>query len=175
MKMSIERPAAFDFKGAKVTIVGTDQKFGDPAPAFRGQKPDWSIEDPLESTQGKVRIIGSLPSINTSVCDRETRYFNEAATELSEDVVIIMVSMDLPYAQKNWCAAAGVDGVEMFSDHLEGDFGAKYGVLLKEVRLLRRAIFVVDRDGKIVYAEYMPNFGDEPDYEAVLDAARQAL
>lgn len=173
--MSIERPAAFDFKGARVTIVGADLQAGEPAPEFRGQKPDWSMNDALASTQGKVRIIGSLPSINTSVCDRETRYFNEVATAQSDDIVILMVSMDLPYSQKNWCAAAGVDNVDMYSDHLEGEFGAKYGVLLKEVRLLRRAIFVVDRNGKIAYADYMPTFGDEPDYDAVLEAARQAL
>lgn len=173
--MSMERPNVFEFKGRKLTIVGADLQAGAQAPEFKGYKTDWTLTDALAGTQGKVRIIGSLPSISTSVCDRETRYFNDAASALSDDIVILMVSTDLPYTQKNWCAAAGIDNVEMISDHLDGNFGAKYGVMLKEAGILRRAIFVVNRDGTIVYADYMPSFGDEPKYDEVLEAARQAL
>jgi thiol peroxidase len=129
----------------------------------------------LVSTRGQVRVIGSLPSLNTSVCDRETRKFNEEAAALGDQIAILMVSMDLPYTLSNWCAAAGVDKVVTLSDHQHAEFGEKYGVLLKEPRVFRRAIFVVDRQGVVVYAAYMPAIGDEPDYAAVLGAAREAL
>jgi thiol peroxidase len=129
----------------------------------------------LVSTRGQVRVIGSLPSLNTSVCDRETRKFNEEAAALGDQIAILMVSMDLPYTLSNWCAAAGVDKVVTLSDHQHAEFGEKYGVLLKEPRVFRRAIFVVDRQGVVVYAAYMPALGDEPDYAAVLGAAREAL
>jgi thiol peroxidase len=129
----------------------------------------------LESSAGKVRIIGSLPSLNTSVCDSETRRFNEEAAALGEDIAIIMVSMDVPFTLKSWCAAAGIERVLTLSDHLAGEFGEKYGVLLKEFRIFRRAIFVVDRRGMVVYAAYMPVIGDEPIYAEVLDAAQAAL
>ena len=145
-------------------------------------RPDFTVQDKafnglsaLEATRGKVRIIGSLPSLNTSVCDRETRRFNQEAAALGTDVAILMVSMDLPYTLRNWCAAAGVDQVLTLSDHMSADFGTKYGVLIKETRLLRRAIFVVDRSDRIVYADYMPVLGEEPKYDQVLEAPRQAL
>jgi thiol peroxidase len=149
-------------------------RIGDQAPEFHGTASDWSSVKALESTHGKVRIIGSLLSLHTSTCDRETKRFNELISELGDDVAILMISMDLPWAHKNWCTAAGVDKVITLSDHKEAEFGEKYGVLLKEPRILRRAIFVIDRDGKVVYADYMPVLGDEPDYAAVLKAARDA-
>jgi thiol peroxidase len=129
----------------------------------------------LESTQGKVRIIGSLPSLSSSTCNRETRRFNQEASGLGEDVVILMVSMDLPWTLREWCAAAGVDRVITLSDHKDCDFGVKYGVLMKEPRIFRRSIFVVDRECAIRYAAYMPGLGDEPNYAEVLNAARAAL
>jgi thiol peroxidase len=165
----------FQFYGKDARIVGPELRHGEPAPEFTAVATDWTEVKGLESTAGKVRIIGSLPSLNTSVCDRETRRFNQEAAGLGADVAILMLSMDLPYTQKNWCAAAGVEQVTTLSDHKYGDFGAKYGVLLEEPRVHRRAIFVVDRQERLVYAAYMPTNRDEPDYEAVLAAARAAL
>lgn len=173
--MPTERPGVFSFAGMDVTIVGEDLKAGDRAPEFTAQAINWGHITALESNSGKVKIIGSLPSLNTSVCDRETRRFNQEAAALGEDVAILMVSMDLPFTLRNWCAAAGVDQVTTLSDHLTAEFGEKYGVLIKEHRLFRRAIFVVDRQDRVVYADYMPVLGDEPKYDEVLAAARQAL
>jgi thiol peroxidase len=109
------------------------------------------------------------------VCDRETRRFNQAAANLSDEIVVIMLSTDLPYTQKNWCSAAGVDRVFTYSDNLNVEFGTQYGVLIKERRVLRRSIFVVNRANEVVYADYMPTLGDEPKYDEVLQAARDAL
>src|SRR3990170_1938024 len=168
--MNMERKGVIQFKGHDVTVIGSDVEIGQQAPDFSAHTTEWLWADKvLESTKGNVRIVGSLPSLNTSVCDRETRRFNQEAASLGNDVVIIMLSMDLPYTQKNWCAAAEVDRVMVLSDHKNAEFGEKYGVLLKEPRILRRAIFVVDRDGKVVYADYMPAIGDEPKYEEVLE------
>lgn len=173
--MSTERKGIFEFKGQEVTVVGQDVQVGQQAPDFTTDTKDWSTFKGLEDTQGKVRIIASLPSLNTSVCDRETRRFNEEAAALSEDIVILTVSMDLPFTLNSWCAASGVDKVITLSDHKSAEFGEKYGVLLKEPRAFRRAIFVVDRQGKVVYAAYMPVLGEEPKYEQVLAAAKAAL
>jgi thiol peroxidase len=173
--MGIEREGSFEFRGEKVTIVGPDLWSGDPAPEFTAYSKDWSPVKALESTRGKIRIIGALPSLNSSVCDRETRRFNQEAAALGEQVAILMVSMDLPWTLRSWCAAAGVDQVTTLGDHVNAEFGEKYGVLLKEVRIFRRAIFVVDAGERIVYADYMPVLGAEPDYEAVLEAARRTL
>ena len=171
----IEREGLFVFKGQDVTIIGEDVKVGDQAPDFSALTKDWLWMSALESTNGKVRIIGSLPSLSTSVCDRETKRFNVEATSLSDDIAILMVSMDLPFTHNYWCAAAGVERVITLSDHKNAEFGKKYGVLLKELNIFRRAVFVVDRGGKVVYVEYLPVLGDEPDYLAVLDAAKVAL
>ena len=129
----------------------------------------------LAGTAGKVRIITALPSLDTEVCDRETRRFNVEAAALSKDITILAISTDLPYAQKRWCGAAEVDQVTVLSDHMGLDFGTKYGCLIKEARILRRAAFVVDRSGKITYAAYMPALGEEPNYAEVLAAAQAAL
>jgi thiol peroxidase len=173
--MIIERTGTFNFHGDAVTVIGQDLQVGQMAPEFSVDTKDWTSLNALESTQGKVRIIGSLPSLSSSTCNRETRRFNQEASALDEDVVILMVSMDLPWTLREWCAAAGVDRVVTLSDHRDGNFGQKYGVFLKEPRIHRRSIFVVDRHGKIVYADYMPVLGDEPRYEEVLAAARKAL
>ncbi len=171
----MERKGLIQFGGRDVTVVGEDIQVGQQAPEFTATTQTWERIPVLAHTEGKVRIIAAVPSLDTSVCDRETRRFNEAAAALGEDIVIVTISADLPFAQKRWCGAAGVDKVLVVSDHMEMEFGRKYGCLIKEVRLLRRAVFVVDRQGKVVYADYMPALGDEPDYEAVLAAARQAL
>ncbi|MCS6908753.1 MAG: thiol peroxidase [Anaerolineales bacterium] len=173
--MVTERKGLLKFQEQDVTIIGEDLKVGEKAPDFSVHTVDWKPFRGLGDTQGKVRIIGSLPSLNTSVCDRETRRFNEEASALGPDVVIEMISMDLPFTLKNWCAAAGVERVLTLSDHLSAEFGERYGVLIKELRILRRAVFVVDRQGTLTYVAYMPALGDEPDYEAVLAHARAAL
>ena len=173
--MDIERQGVLEFRDKGVTVIGADVKVGEQAPEFSAFDVNWQWIDALQSTQGKVRIIGSLLSVSTSVCDRETRRFNEEAAALGADIAVLMVSMDLPFTQKNWCAAAGIDKVTTLSDAKEAQFGKRYGLLLKEPWILRRAIFVVDKKDKVVFAAYMPKLGDEPDYPAVLEAARKAL
>ena len=156
-------------------MVGDDIQVGQKAPDFTIQKTDWSISKGLKETRGKVRVIASVPSLDTPVCDRETRRFNLEAANLSKDIVIMVISTDLPVAQKRWCGAAGVDQVLTVSDVTKTDFGRKYATLMKETRLLRRAMFVVDKKGIVTYVAYMAANGDEPNYEDVLAAAKAAL
>ncbi len=173
--MPTARIGLIKYAGSEQTVVGDDIKVGQKAPEFFIQKNDWSISKGLKETKRKVRIIAAVPSLDTSVCDRETRRFNEEAAKLGKDIVVLTVSMDLPSAQKRWCGAAGVDQVMTVSDAARADFGKKYGCLMKEVRLLRRAVFVVDKKRIVTYAAYMPTNGDEPNYEEVLEAAKAAL
>ncbi len=173
--MTTERFGIIKFAGKEQTVVGADLQVGQKAPEFTVQKNDWSLAKALKETRGKVRILAAVPSLDTPVCDRETRRFNEEAGKLGKEVAVLTISMDLPVAQKRWCGAAGVDQVQTLSDVVKADFGKKYGTLMKEVRLLRRSVFVVDKKGIIVYAAYMPANGDEPHYDEVLAAARQAL
>lgn len=173
--MNVERTGLIDFGGKDQTVVGADIEVGQTAPAFKAVANDWSEVDPITDNAGKVRVLSAILSLETSVCDTETRRFNQEAAALGEDVAIFVLSHDLTFTQKRWCGAAGVDQVATLSDHALGDFGPKYGVLLKEMRVLRRAVFVVDRQGTVTYADYMPALGVEPDYEAVLAAVRAAL
>ncbi len=173
--MSSERKGLLKFAGKDVTVVGADIKTGQTAPEFTAIANDWVETKGLASTKGKVRIIGSLLSLATSVCDRETHRFNEEASALGDGVAVLILSMDLPFTQKNWCGAAGVDRVTTLSDAKYADFAENYGVLVKEMRVMRRAIFVVDANERVVYASYMPEFGNEPNYAEVLAAARTAL
>jgi thiol peroxidase len=173
--MPAERFGIVKFRGQEVTVLGPDLKPGQPAPEFSVQSLDWSSFSGLADTQGKVRIVAAVPSLDTDVCDRETRRFNQEAAALGKDVAVLVISNDLPYAQKRWCGAAGVDQVTVLSDHMSADFGLKYGCLIKEARILRRAVFVIDKAGKLIYVAYMPALGEEPDYAAVLAAAKAAL
>jgi thiol peroxidase len=173
--VSVERKGLFKFRDRDVTIIGEDIHPGDQVQDFSVMTKDWSWTNPVKDHQGKVLIIGSLPSLSTDVCDRETRKFNQAASEMGSDIAILMVSMDLPFTLNQWCAAAGIERVVTLSDHFHAEFGEKYGVLIKELRVFRRAIFVFDRNGKAVYTEYLPALGEEPDYDAVLAAAEKAL
>ena len=170
-----ERFGIVKFRGQAVTVLGTDLKPGDVAPEFSVQTLEWTPFNGLANTIGKVRIITALPSLDTDVCDRETRHFNQEVASLDKNIIILAISADLPFAQKRWCGAAGVDQVTVLSDHMSGDFGTKYACLIKEARILRRAVFVVDRAGKITYAAYMPALGEEPNYADVLAAAQAAL
>jgi thiol peroxidase len=173
--MEIERSGLMKFKGNDVLIVGPDLNPGDIAPDFTSHNSEWLKFHGLLDTAGKVRIIAAVPSLETDVCDREIRRFNTEASNLADDIIVLVVSMDLPYTQKKWCGAAGIDRVMTLSDHMDADFGKKYGCLMKEVRLLRRSVFVVDRENMIVYSAYMPAMGVEPDYDEVMGAAKAAL
>jgi thiol peroxidase len=173
--MATERFGIIKFRGNEVTVIGPDLASGQPAAEFTVQGLDWAPFKGLADTSGKVRIIAAVPSLDTEVCDRETRRFNQEAAALSKDIAILVISMDLPFAQKRWCGAAGVDQVKVLSDHMAGEFGLQYGVLIKEARILRRAVFVVDRAGVITYVAYMPALGEEPNYAEVLAAAQAAL
>jgi thiol peroxidase len=171
----MERTGVMQLAGKDVTIIGPDLAVGQVAPSFSAHAQDWSIVQPLEATQGKVRIIAAMPSLATGVCDAETRRFNQEAASLSEDIVIIGVTTDLPYALKSWCAAAGVDKVMLVSDHMDNAFGQAYGTLIKERHIHRRSVFVVDKEGKLAYVAYLPTLGDQPNYDEVLAAAKGAL
>ncbi|HWI65805.1 MAG TPA: thiol peroxidase [Symbiobacteriaceae bacterium] len=171
--MTTERPAVFTFAGAQQTLIGPELKVGDKAPAFAALGTNLA-EAKLSDYAGKVRIISSVPSLDTGVCDAQTRRFNQEAATLGDNVVVLTLSMDLPFAQKRWCGAAGIDRVVTLSDFREAAFGAAYGTLMKNWRLLSRAVFVVDGQDNIVYAEYVKAAGEHPNYEAALEAARAA-
>ena len=159
-------------RGNPLTLVGPELKAGDPAPDFN--LVDGSLKPvTLKDTGNHVRIISVIPSLDTPVCDAQTKRFNEEAAKL-QGVDIITVSMDLPFAQKRWCGAFGVDKVKMLSDHKEASFGSNYGTLIKDLRIESRAIFVLDGDNKIRHAEYVKEVADFPNYEAALSAARSA-
>ena len=173
--MTLERSGIVKFRGQDVTVLGEDLKPGDPAPEFTVQTLDWTPFHGLADTVGKVRIIAAFLSVDTDTCDRELHQFNQAAAALGKDIAILVISNDLPFAQKRWCGATGVDQLTVLSDHMTGEFGLNYGLLIKEARVLRRAVFVADRSGKLNYVAYMPALGVEPDYSEVLNAARAAL
>lgn len=180
-KAPVERPGLIEVGGKPATVIGDDVRVGQPAPGFKAQVgvwgglDMWAEVDPLEATKGLVRILLAMPSLDTNVCDTETRRFNEEAANLGSDIRIIAVTTDLPVAQKRWCGVASVDHVAAVSDHMAGEFGVKYGTLIKERRWFRRAVFIVDRKDVIRYAAYLPKLGDQPNYEEVLTAAKEAV
>lgn len=167
-----ERKDAATLKGNPVTLLGPQIKAGDTAPDFTVVANDLS-QRTLDDFKGKVLIIAAVPSLDTPVCDMETRRFNTEAAKLGDDIAILTLSMDLPFAQARWCGAAGVEAVETLSDHRDASFGQAWGVLIKELRLLSRAVFVVGKDGKVAHVEYLKEVTEEPDYDAALDAARK--
>jgi len=171
--MAKERKGAVTMRGNPMTLVGPELKAGQKAPAFtavgKGLAPVT-----LDQFKGKVKIIAAIPSIDTPVCDAETRRFNEEASKLPGDVQILTISMDLPFAQARWCGAAGVDKVTTISDWRAAEFGQKYGALIKELHLLARAVFVIDKNDNVVYSEYVKEVANQPNFEAALDAARKA-
>ena len=156
-------------------VIGDDVKVGDAAPEFTSAAMDWKPVNPVAESKGKVAILCAVPSLDTDTCDRETRRFNEEAAKLSDDIIIWTISTDFPFAQKRWCGAAGVDKVRVVSDVLDAEMGVKYGLLVKERRYLRRAVFIVDRTGKLTYVAYMASNSIEPNYDEVIEAAKQAL
>jgi thiol peroxidase len=169
-----ERTGIVTMKGNPLTLVGNEVTVGDKAPGFEVLDHNLSPVR-FSSFGGKICMLSSVPSLDTPVCDVQTRRFNEEAGKLSEDVVILTISMDLPFAQKRWCGAAGVTRVQTLSDHRDAAFGMSYGVLIKELRLLARAIFLVDRDGTIQYVNLIKEITNEPDYDAVLSAVSKLV
>jgi thioredoxin-dependent peroxiredoxin len=169
-----ERPGAVTFQGNPLTLLGREIKVGDQAPEFEALDNGLSPVK-LSAFQGKVVIISAVPSLDTPVCDLETRRFNAEAAKLGQEVVILTISMDLPFAQKRWCGAAGVTHVTTLSDHKDASFGLAYGVLIKELRLLTRAVFVVDRKGVVRYIELVKEITHEPDYDAALRAVKECV
>jgi thiol peroxidase len=168
-----KRAGATTLKGNPLTLVGPELKPGDPAPDFEAV--DVNLKPAtLESTGKNVRIFSVVPSLDTPVCDAQTKRFEEAAAQL-KDLDIYTISMDLPFAQKRWCSSFGVDHVKMLSDHKNGSFGENYGTLIKELRIESRAIFVIGKDNKVKYVEYVKEVGDYPNYDAALNAAKAAL
>lgn len=168
------RTGIITFKGKPFTLLGPELKVGDKAP-------DFSVVDntmtpvSLASYAGKVKIISCVPSLDTPVCDTETRRFNQEAASLPDKAVLLTVSLDLPFAQKRWCGAAGIERVTTLSDYRDRSFGTAYGVLIKELMLLSRTIFIVDADNIIRYIQVVPEVTSEPDYGAVIAAAKSLL
>lgn len=170
---TVERSGATTLQGKPLTLVGPELKVGDKAPNFEAVDNGLQPVD-LEKTGGNVRIFSVVPSLDTPVCDAQTKRFEDAAGKL-QGIDIYTVSMDLPFAQKRWCNSFGVDKVKMLSDHRSGSFGEHYGTLIKELRIESRAIFVVGKDNQILHVEYVKEVGDHPDYDAALKAAQKAL
>jgi len=169
----MERAGATTLRGNPLTVVGPELKPGDKAPDFKAVDDSLKALD-LAGTGSGVRIFSVVPSLDTPVCDAQTRRFNEEAGKLP-DVKIYTFSMDLPFAQKRWCGAFGIDHVKMVSDHRDASFGQAYGTLIKDLRILSRAIFVVDKNNTIRYVEYVKEVGEHPSYDAALAAARSAV
>lgn len=169
-----ERKGLITMKSQPLTLLGSEVKAGDKAPDFEVVANDLTTVK-FSSFAGKVCIISSVPSLDTSVCDTMTRRFNEQAGSLGGDVAVLTISMDLPFAQKRWCGAAGVENLQTLSDYRDASFGKAYGVLIKELRLLARAVFVVDKDGVIRHKQLVAELTNEPDYQAVLKAVKELL
>ncbi len=169
-----ERKDIITMKGQTLTLLGKELKVGESAPDFEVLANDLTPVK-LSSFLGKVCIISSVPSLDSPVCDTMTRRFNEEAGRLGDDVFVLTVSMDLPFAQKRWCGAAGAKNVQILSDHRDASFGNAFGVLIKELRLLARAVFVVDKEGIVRYVQIVKELTNEPDYEAVLKAVKEIM
>ncbi len=171
----MERQGLIEVGGKDVTVVGPDMEIGQQAPDFIVIKPDYSQYEGLKETAGIVRILAAVPSIDTSTCESETIRFENETDTLGDEIKILVISMDLPPALKRFTEEFEIHNVQMLSDHNYADFGSKYGTLMKELRVLRRAVFVVDQDDRVVYADYMDALGDLPDFDQVFKAAKSAL
>ena len=172
--MAQERTGVATFKDSPITLVGPELKAGDSAPDFVISK-NLLEEASLSDYAGKIKLISVVPSLDTGVCDAQTRRFNSEAAELGDEVVILTISMDLPFAQARWCGASGIDRVITLSDYKSASFGEAYGVLIKEFRLDMRSIFVVDKNNTITYVEYLNEMTEHPNYEAAVAAVKSLL
>ncbi|MEA5112630.1 MAG: thiol peroxidase [Geobacteraceae bacterium] len=169
-----ERKGIITFQGNPLTLVGPELKTGDKAPAFQVVS-NGLAPVTLADFKGKIKVLSAVPSLDTPVCDTETRRFNKEAAALPENVAVLTISMDLPFAQARWCGAAGIDQVTTLSDYQDRSFAAAYGVLIGELKLLARALFVLDASDTIRYIQVVPEITDEPDYDAVLAAVKALL
>ena len=169
-----ERQGAVTMKGNPLTLLGNEVKVGDRAPDSVLVGSDLS-EVRVSSFFGHVLILSAVPSLDTPVCDTETRRFNQEAARLGPEVKIVTISMDLPFAQNRWCGAAGVENVVTLSDHRDAGFGQDYGLLIKGLRLLARAVYVVDREGVVRYVQLVKEVADEPDYDEILAEVKKLL
>jgi len=170
----MERSGVITFQGNPLTLLGPALKPGDKAPAFTLLDAEMKPFE-LKDLSGKIKMISVTPSLDTPVCDLQLRRFNTEAAGLPGDVMVLNVSMDLPFAIARFCTSAGIDKAKALSDHRDAAFGLAFGVLIKELRLLARAIFVVDRTDLIRYVEIVPEITDHPDYEKAVAAARQII
>ena len=172
--MSVERFGAVTTKGNPLTVIGSPLSVGDKAPDFVLRR---TVADTLTlaDSAGKVRLISVVPSLDTGICDAQTRRFNEEAAGLGDDVAIITVSAEHPFNIRRWCGAAGIEQVNVLSDHLDMSFGTAYGTYIKEWRLEQRSIFVIDRDDVVRYVEYVPEIAQFPDFDGALAAVRSLL
>ena len=169
-----EREAAVLFKGNPATLLGSEVKVGDTAPDF--QVVDNGLQPvTLATAAGKIQLIAVVPSLDTPVCDTMTRQFNQDVANLPDSVVVYTISVDLPFAQKRWCGNAGIDKVQSLSDYQDRSFGLNYGLLLKDLKLLARAVYVIDQNNKVVYVELVPEVTAEPNYTAALEAVKNLL
>lgn len=171
--MTNERTGVLTIHDNPLTLIGQPVSVGDTAPNFTLTANDMSAVT-LADSAGKVRLISVVPSLDTGICDAQTRRFNEEAAKMGDGVVIMTVSAEHPFNQKRWCGAAGIDKVQVLSDHQAMDFGTKYGTYIKEWRLEQRAIIVVDANDTVTYTEYIPEVAQHPDYDAALTAAAAA-
>ncbi len=163
------------FGGNPITLRGEEVKVGDKAKNFKAVKQDLSDFDFYRDTEGKIKVISVAPSIDTPVCSLQTSFFNKEATNLSEDVEIITITVDLPFAQKRFCGAEGIENIEVVSDHKDLDFGEKYGFVIDELRLLSRGVVVVDKENVVRYVEYVEEVTNEPNYEKALEEVKKLV
>jgi len=170
----MEQKGVVTVKGNPVTLIGSEVKVGDKAPDFTVVDGDLK-EVKLKDFTGKIKVISVSASLDTTVCDMQARRFNQEASRLPKDVVIMNITMDLPFAISRFCTTAGIDKVQAFSDHRDASFGNAYGVLIKELRLLARSIFIMDKNDTIRYVEIVPELTNHPDYDKALDALKKLL
>jgi len=170
----IENKTAITFKGNAMTLVGQQVKVGQKAPDFNLTANDLSNVS-LKNSAGKVRVVSVIPSIDTPVCDLQTKRFNDEAGKLSAKVAVLTVSMDLPFAQKRWCGAASATNVQLLSDYKDHSFGVAYGARIKELGLLTRAVFVIDANDAIQFVEYVSEVTAHPNYDAAIAAAKKLI
>ena len=168
-----KRTGVVTFAGNPIALLGKEVKVGDKAPAFT-LLDNGLAEKTLADYAGKVKVISVVPSLDTGVCDAQTRWFNQNVSKLGENVVVLTVSVDLPFAQKRWCGAAGIDQVETLSDHRDLSFGENYGFVLEGLRLLSRGIVVIDKDDVVRYVEYVPEVTSAVNFDAA-EAATKSL
>ncbi|MFP5113941.1 thiol peroxidase [Bacillaceae bacterium C204] len=172
--MTQERSGIVTFAGNPVTLIGSEIRVGDKAPNFEVLANNLS-KVTLEDSKGKIRLISCVPSLDTGVCDAQTRKFNQLASNLGNNVEVLTISVDLPFAQNRWCGASGIERVQTLSDHFKMSFGTAFGTYIKEHRLECRAVFIVDEKDVVQYVEYVPEITEHPNYEAALEAIKSII